>query len=177
MGELRFLATDAARAAFGELRAAHPTETFYGFAFIVGTGPLHVSAAANTEEGLTRTAERFAQDGYGTVEALSADAPGSLRWRTVDWEHHDVGVPHFGDVAAFVADTYGDADPDAIVDELSRELVGAVRDLNREDFFGWGPERDAVVVLIDTGDPADLLEHARDINPATPFARLQAALG
>ena len=33
------------------------------------------------------------------------------------------------------------------------------------------------VALALTGDPADLLELARDVNPAAPFARLQAALG
>jgi len=34
-----------------------------------------------------------------------------------------------------------------------------------------------VVVPVVTGDPADVLELARDVNPAVPFARLQAALG
>ena len=177
MGELRFLVTDAARAAFDELRGVHPDETFYGFSLLLAADPAGVRASANTEEGLRRVAERFAANGYGAVESLSANAPGSLRWRTSEWEYRDVGGGHFADVARFVADKVRDADPDEVLPGLVGELVGAVRDLNREDYFGWGPERDGVVVLVETSDPDDLLEYARDVNPATPFARLQAGFG
>ncbi len=91
----------------------------------------------------------------------------------VGLEHRSVGAGHFAEANALIAETVGPEDSDAV----SKALVGACRDLNREDFFGWGPERDAVVVLITTSDPADLVEFARDVNPAVPFARLQAALG
>ena len=173
MSELRFLLTDAARTAFGELRDRHPEETFYGFAVEVFAGTEGVGAFANTEEGLLRTATRFAADGYGAVESLASHSPGSLRWRTGDWEHRSVGAEHFAEANALIAKTVDSEDSGEVVDAL----VGACRDLNREDFFGWGPERDAVVVLIVTGEPADGLELARDVNPAVPFARLQAALG
>jgi hypothetical protein len=168
VGELRYLVADAARAAFEDLRAACPGETFYAFALEVGGGA--VSASANTEEGLRRTAQRFADAGYGSADALASNERGSLRWRTDDWEHRGADGAHFSDANALVA---GGEDPGDVVDEL----VGALRDLNREDFFGWGPERDAVVVLVLTVDPGDVLELARDVNPAVPFARLQAALG
>jgi len=57
-----------------------------------------------------------------------------------------------------------------------------------EPFYGFAPElspgsamvaasANTVVVPVVTGDPADVLELARDVNPAVPFARLQAALG
>ncbi len=167
------MVTDAARTAFAELRDAHPSESFYAFALGVGPGAASVVASANTESGLWRVAERFAADGYGAAETLAGDGPGSLRWRTRDWEHLDVGAEHFADANALIAETVDTDDPGEVVDGL----VGAFRDLNREDFFGWGPERDAVVALIVTGDPADVLELARDVNPAVPFARLQAALG
>lgn len=172
MGELRFLAVDAARAAFGDLRGSHPAETFYVFALTVAPDGASVAAAANTEEALMRTAERFAADGYGSVESLTSNTPASLRWRVAEWGYREVGAADFAEVNAFLA---GGGDP--IDGALTGELVGALRDLNREDFFGWGPERDAVVLLIVTDDPADLLELARDVNPATPFARLQEALG
>ena len=119
-----------------------------------------------------RVAERYAADGYGQVGRLASDEPGSLRWRTSDWEHRSVGPDDFAEANALIAESVGPEDSDEVV----TALVGACRDLNREDFFGWGPERDAVVVLITTSDPADLMEYARDVNPAVPFARLQAAL-
>ena len=173
MSELRFLLTDAARAAFGELRNDHPGEAFYGFALGLLPATAEVTAAANTEEGLIRTATRYASDGYGQVESLASHEPGSLRWRTADWEHRSVGVEYFAEANVLIVETVDPQDPGDVVDAL----VGALRDLNREDFFGWGPERDAVVALIETGDPADLMELARDVNPAVPFARLQIALG
>ena len=173
MSELRGLLTDAARTAFDELREAHPDEVFYAFALGVADGTPTVAASANTEAGLLRVAERFATDGYGQVERLASDEPGSLRWRTSDWVHGSVGAGHFAEANALIAETVDPEDSDVVV----KALVGACRDLNREDFFGWGPQRDAVVVLITTSDPADLTEYARDVNPAVPFARLQAALG
>jgi hypothetical protein len=173
VSELRGLLSDAARMAFDELREAHPSEVFYAFALEVADGTAMVSASANTEGGLRRVAERFAAEGYGQAERLASDEPGSLRWRTSDWVHKSVGAGHFEAANALIAETVDPEDSGAVV----KALVGACRDLNREDFFGWGPERDGVVVLITTSDPADLLEHARDVNPAVPFARLQAALG
>ena len=135
-------------------------------------GTAEVAAAANTEEGLLRTATRYAADGYGQVESLAAHGPGSLRWRTADREHRSVGAEYFAEANALIVETVDPEDPGEVVDAL----VGAIRDLNREDFFGWGPERDAVVALIETGDPADLLDLGRDANPAVPFARLQTGL-
>lgn len=173
MSELRGLLGDAARAAFDEIREAHAGEVFYAFALEVADGTPTVSASANTEGGLLSVAERFAAEGYGQFERLASDAPGSLRWRTGEWVHSPVGAGHFAEANALIAETVDAEESDRVV----KALVGACRDLNREDFFGWGPERDAVVVLITTSDPADLMEYARDVNPAVPFARLQAALG
>lgn len=174
---LRYLAAEAARSAFTALRDDRPGEAFYGFALVLSPTAPHLTAAANTEEALRRTAERYAADGYGTAEALAANAPGSLRWRTPNWEYRTADAELSEEAEAAVAQIVEGSDWDDAAGGLARELVGAIRDLNREDFFGWGPDRDAVVVLIDTDDPDDLLEHARDINPATPFARLQAGLG
>ncbi len=173
MSELRGLLTDAARAAFGELREGHPDEACYGFALELSPGGATVAASANTEEGLLRAAARYTADGYGSIEALASHEAGSLRWRTADWEYRSLGAEHFAAANALIAETVDPRDPGEVMDAL----VGACRDLNREDFFGWGPERDAVVVLVLTGDPADLLELARDVNPAVPFARLQTGLG
>jgi hypothetical protein len=171
VSELRGLLLDAARAAFDGLRQAYPGEVFYGFALEVADGTPLVAAAANTESGLLGVAERFAADGYGDVVRLASDGLGSLRWRTADWVHRAVGADSFAEANAVIAETVDPDDSDPVI----AALVGACRDLNREDFFGWGPERDAVVVLITTSDPADLMEYARDVNPAVPFARLQAA--
>ena len=177
MGELRFLVTDGARAAFEKLRSGEAGETFYAYSLAVAQAPLRVTASANSEEGLAVTAERFAADGYGSVEGLTANAPNSLRWRTKEWAYRDVGAAHLADANAWIADEFCDADPEEAVGDIVDELIGALRDLGREDFFGWGPDRDAVVVLVETGDPDDVLEFARDVNPAVPFARLQTGLG
>ena len=100
-----------------------------------------------------------------------------MRWRTADWAYRSDGEPHFDGANRWLADEAGERDLQEAVDDLVDEFIGAMRDLDREAFFGWGPERDAVVVLLETGDPDDLLELARDVNPAVPFARLQAGLG
>jgi hypothetical protein len=177
MGDLRFLAADAAREALAALREASHGEALYGFCLTIGSGPPGVSAAANTEAALGRTAERFAADDYGDAAALAANTPGSLRWRTAEWAYRAPTGEALADLDREVAALIGAADdPDEAREAVTRSFVGALRDLGREDAFGWGPERDAIVVLIETGDPADTLELARDVNPAVPFARLQAGL-
>src|SRR5690242_11054054 len=96
------LLLDASRAAFKEVQAAHPDETFYGFGLFHEPLFGYIVPTANPEEGLIRRAEYYKEDhwnlGYArqSIDALSV----ILRWSPADWAYHLAGKEHFDSVGA-----------------------------------------------------------------------------
>jgi hypothetical protein len=158
---LRPLVREAARAAFAALRSRRGKERLYAFALHVTAGGA-ILPSANSEERLAR-------------------AGGAGRWLPLGWAYHGQGAQHFAEVQGQLA-----AGPDPAVltvpareRHLARLLAmcsAALAELDDEGFFGRGPDRERVVLLVTLEDAAPelLAQIARQINPAAAAARLLA---
>ena len=77
---------EAATTAVIELRSAHPSEHFYGFALYTDDGVAGICAAANSEEGLTSAILRYKfKDPRENI---------ALRWDTGEWQYEGFGSSH-----------------------------------------------------------------------------------
>ncbi len=143
---------DAVRAAFAEVREAHPDERFYVFALFSENGD-DLQPTCNTHEALARTAK---------AKGLSEDA---LRYLAEEFAYHQHGEEHFASLGPRPAKRgFGPA-------------VRALQDLDREGFFGKGKARAEVAVLVLRSDAnnREIIELARELNPPTVAARIEAA--
>jgi WD40 repeat protein len=141
--------TKAARAAFSEVRAAHPDEHFYVFALFSETGD-DLQPTCNTEEALARVTRRLRRTKPSDLE--------ELRYFAEEFAYHQAGEEHFAAIDA-ISETPGDDDRAA--------ATAALRELEREGFFGRGKARRDVAVLVLLSDQSNenVLEHARQLNP------------
>ncbi|MBN9524097.1 DUF4303 domain-containing protein [bacterium] len=166
------------RASFTSLRQEHAGERVYGYALVVGDMMNHVGAAAHTEEGLDRAADRYLALGY---RATRGDAREHLRWY-LRWNCDD-GWTHFAaDPNPFVTanallaacgDPY-EAFSDGGGPDLAEELfLAALHECYAAGVFGADG---AVTVTLYTGDDAakDAARWVKRANPPAVFARWQA---
>jgi hypothetical protein len=169
---------DAIRAALGSAvgeylrRAAdlHPGETVYGFLLEMSTEGFSVYGACNTEENLTRVAERCAADspddeGVNTVEKARAS------WR---WGFADEGWCRPPNVAFEAVNGLLDhAREEGLYEEYSDDLatvcVEVLKELGAAGAFNIGPGggRIGIGLCFIGGDnsPEEFLRWARQVNP------------
>ena len=165
----------AARAAFTEVREAHPDETFYCYALLTNELAQSVAPTCMSEEGLARVAREYAERS-GTPPEQEAE---ELRWFEADSPYNLLGLEHFDDVMD-VLNARGDpweldgAALDAEVDARLEAFFRALARLDEEGFFGRGADRDRVVVNVLEGDQSDrsILANARRLNPPAAVRRL-----
>jgi hypothetical protein len=163
---LRSLIRDAARTAFTELRQAHPDETFYAFSLYTDDGAMTIMPAANSEEGYRRKVQSY---GYTKPQDTSY-----VRWATAEWAYEAAGEGHF-DAAHDLLNGPGRDDGEderAFIHFLGRlieSMVGALKDLDEEGFFGAGKAREGVTlfVTISDSDLSDAVEKrsSSELNP------------
>ena len=177
---LSTLIRNAARQAFGELRRAHPDETFYAFALYTDDGWMTIVPAANSEEGFRRVAE----DDPDPAEHHYA------RWATAEWAYEAVGDEHFDAAndllnASPTDDRTGEDEParqerryGGQGEALLACMVEGLRLLDAEGFFGTGEDRERVTLFVSISDSDEAEEvetsSARQINPpgvAAAFAK------
>ncbi len=168
---LKTAITDAARFAFTELRAAHPSETFYTYALYTSNDGDYVTPTANTEEALRRVAGKHTGGPGGAEEDFAG-----LRWSPCDWEYHLAGQHHFDDAQVLLNARPRPDDFDQAEAEVTARLkifTEALKALDQEGFFGTGKERAKVVLLIMMGDQDTklLLDGAKKLNPAGVYKR------
>ena len=182
---LSTLIRDAARAAFGDLRRAHPQEAFYAFALYTDEGWMTIVPAANSEEGFRRA----------TGEGMDPVNRRYYRWATAEWAYETAGDEHFDAANALLNTPPPGAEPtDEEADEaeeaeearryrekgdaLLGSMVEGLRLLDAEGFFGTGEAREAVTlfVSISDSDEAEALEtsSARQLNPPAVAAAFAA---
>lgn len=171
---------DAARAAFGDLRRAHPQETFYAFALYTDDGWMTVVPSANSEEGFHRAA------GDDTDPAERAYS----RWATAEWAYEATGNEHFDAANDLLnapdqneeATDLGEAEElrahRGKGEALLASMVEGLRLLDAEGFFGTGEDREKVTLFVSISDSDEAEEtettSARQLNSpqvATAFAR------
>lgn len=160
------------------VRSANPHEHFYYFALVTTGDALRPAPSACSLEGLQRSLARYRAKG-------SACEPAALRWSEADSPYHLHGDEHFGDVEAlFLLGGDHRALPDlAYEEEVARRfqaMEDALRDLDREGFFGTGSQRFAIVINVVAPGEEDedvILARAARLNPAESLVQLRHDLG
>jgi hypothetical protein len=160
---IRSAIRDAARAAWRDLRAARPDETFYYFGLATTPQSHRPAPTAASREGLDRTIAGYREQ---LVELLHDE----VRWSDLESPYAFSGDAHFRTVERLF-DALGE--PFDRAEDLNRTLreamVEALQDLDAEGFFGEGAARDGVVVDVTVRDGASTvaaLASAGRLNPA-----------
>ena len=167
---LRVQIREAARSAFGALRAQHPGEQFYAMALYTDDGAMTVCPSANSEEAF----QRILLDGEFTDPADVASA----RWGTAEWAYEAVHAERFDAPCNRLSTHLLTLDDDrafgAFRSRLHDTMVQALADLDQEGFFGAGADRQAPTLFcsISDSDEAEALEDrsAEQLNPPAVFA-------
>lgn len=175
---LRSAIREASRRAFSAVRDAHPDEHFYYFALVTTGDGLRPGPSASSVEGLERTSNEYQARG----DALSER---DLRWSEADSPYNLFGDEFFDEVEAFflAGGDHRDLPEGEYIAEVERRyeaMEAALRDLDREGFFGSGPKRAAVVVnVVAPGDESEdgILERAARLNPPESLDQLRNDLG
>ena len=177
---------EASKAAFSALIAANPGQTFYAFALFTDDSLQFMHAAANTEEALTATVQRYRETvdpDYGTTSTRTG-----MRWSYGDWGffvYEDSN--HFGEVNRILSTNFdrmlADEEYDGGLGPLWAAALDGFSRLDSEGFFGTGPAR-SKITLLPVGDlpgelgrtwvsalnPPDVAERFARYNPDAPDA-------
>ena len=148
--------SEALRTTFGDLLKSNPDRSFYAFAIWTDDSLQFASLAANTEEGLVATVERYKREvdpEYGTTSTQNG-----MRWSYGDWEFFpvDEGEAHLTDVNAVLQENFN-ADEEVFehqIGALWQALLDGFLQLEKEGFFGTGDERSKTTLLV-VGDLGD----------------------
>jgi len=149
----------ALKAAFSELIRSRPKETFYAFALFTDDSLQFMAPAANTEEALTATVQRYREKvdpKYGTISTRAG-----MRWSAGDWRFYgDFGDEHFKTInKALIANIDGpDEQYEAGFDSLWAAGLEGFQRLEKEGFFGSGPTRSNVTLLLVGDLPQEKIE-------------------
>ena len=139
----------ALKAAFSELIRANPGQEFYAFAVFTDDSLQFLHPAANTEEALTATVQRYRETvdpKYGTTSTRAG-----MRWAYGDWGHFaDFGEEHFEAInEALIENIDGpDEEYEARIDSLWAAILSGFQRLEKEGFFGSVPERSKITLLL-----------------------------
>lgn len=166
--------------AFNAIKDAHSDEQLYAFALYSCPEALYIMPSFNTEEGLTRVAQRYLEKHGGSLEGQRR----SLRWNPCDWAYHLEGKAFFEKATelmneswSFLVDYEGlnaDGHGQTQVFETCIEVLQA---LDKQGVFGQDAERLNLTVLLTMGDGnKDFLTWAKLLNPAPVYERLAAQL-
>ena len=91
----------ASKAAFSEVVQKHPEQSFYAFGLFTDDSLQFVYPVANTEEGLTKTVERYKREVDPKYGCTSTRA--GMRWSYGDWDFFpDIGGDHFAKINEIV---------------------------------------------------------------------------
>jgi hypothetical protein len=157
----------AAKAAFDEVRAAHPTDHFYAFGLYTDDSVAGISPAANTEEALAATIAKYNHTDRADV---AFD-----RWSGVEWSHAGFGWEHFQDVYNAIMNMDRDDDFGAFRESVFELMVSVLSELDDEGTFGSGRQREQVTLLCfvtDSADSEDLERRSiRALNPSSVVRR------
>lgn len=166
------------KASFASLRQQYAGEQLYGYALVVGDMMNHVGAAAHTEEGLGRVADRYVSNGY---RATKGDAREQirwlLRWNCDDgWTHFAADPNPFATANTLLAacgdphEEFYDGGGTALAEEL---FLAALHECYAAGVFG---KDEAVTVSLYTGDDAekDVVRWVKRTNPPAVFERWKA---
>ncbi len=172
---------DAIPKAFDEVKIAHEAEQLYAFALYSSPEALYIMPSANTEEGLTRVAQRYLQTYGGSLEAQRA----GLRWNPDDWAYHLEGESCFHQVAQIMGESwsflvdYDGANADLHAQaQVFETCIEVLQILDAQGVFGQHEARQNITLLLTMGDidNAAILAWAKRLNPTVVYERLTVQL-
>ncbi len=163
----------ALKAAFSDLIRANPNQTFYTFALFTDDSLQFMHPAANSEQALTATVQRYRKKvdpKYGTTSTRTG-----MRWSYGDWGFFaNFGEKHFKMInKALIANIDGpDEEYEARIDSLWAAALDGFKRLEKERFFGSGSERSKITLLLVGDLPSKPVEKwAKALNPPSVAKR------
>jgi hypothetical protein len=172
---------EASKAAFSTLIAENAGQPFYAFALFTDDSLQFMYPAANTDEALTATVQRYRETVDPQYDTISTRT--GMRWSYGDWGFfpYETG-DHFAEVNSLLSknfDTMMDDDAfEGVLETLWAAALSGFRRLETEGFFGTGSARSAIT-LLPVGDlPEELVQSwVSALNPpdvAERFAKYDA---
>lgn len=158
----------AIKAAFSACMKLHPREQFYAFGLFTDDSLQFLHPVANSEEGLSETVADYRKTvdpKYGTTSTRNG-----MRWSYGDWKFFpDCDEKAFKKVNKTLSanfDRMMEDDTNDNTKELWAAILQAFQRVNKEGFFGTGPER-ARITLLPVGDLSEKLinKWVRALNP------------
>lgn len=157
----------ALKSAFTELMTANPDAHFYAFAVFTDDSLQFLNPAANTEEALTTTVQRYREDvdpKYGCSSTRTG-----MRWSYGDWGFFaNFGTGHFDEInEALIENIDGPDDVyESRIDSLWAAVLEGFQRLEEEEFFGKGEGRSKITLLAVGDLPEELVvEWVSVLNP------------
>jgi hypothetical protein len=184
--EARRLIKEGAKAYFRELREKRPEQVIYTYAITGSEDAPALGLAANSEQGYEKVLAGYRDDTSfrETLKEMGLEfSPFDYRWRFPEWVFGG-GAQHMGpvsDILEAVELEKEDPGPETDVefkDQVYAAMVLGLRDLDAEDLFGTGADRQKINLLCSLSDSADCawLEHryAHLLNLLEVFDRFYA---
>lgn len=169
-GELTDRVHLALKAAFTELIAKNPDQSFYAFGLFTDDSLQFLHPVANTEESLTATVQHYRENVDTKNGSISTDT--SMRWSYGDWDFFpDAGGGHFTEINEVVRANFdADASVTAMGDDEWTAAWNAIQEgfrrLDAEEFFGRGSDRAKVTLLLVGDLPEEMIDAwALALNP------------
>jgi hypothetical protein len=164
----------AAKAAFSELIRSHPDQNFYTFGLWTDDSLQFLHAVSNTEEALASTVKRYRETVDPKHGCTSTSA--GMRWSYGDWEFFpEVGAKYFAEINEVVRSNFDsdESEFEAGLELLWSAILDGFQRLEKEHFFGSGPQRSKTTLLL-VGDlpPALVNQWAAALNPPDVADRL-----
>jgi hypothetical protein len=168
----------AARLTFSVYKQQHPDEDFYAFALYTDDDAGGANCAANTEQSLKRATQSYIDGGYTLPE------PGQMRYIPDEWVYSGAegSIDAWGKIwemnEALAAD-------DSFWFKRYKKkaleaMILALKDLDADEFFGTGRDRERITLLIWITDSADAenwwLRSIEQLNPKPVYKRFLSEL-
>ena len=144
------LVYEAAKAAFSALMRENAGQTLYAFGLWTDDSLQFLHAAANSEEALTATVQRYRETVDPKYGCTSTRA--GMRWSYGDWGFfpYEDG-DHFGEINRILSSNFdrivSDEEFHAGLEPLWASTLNGFRRLESEGFFGTGPARSKITLL------------------------------
>jgi hypothetical protein len=141
---------EASKGAFSAVIGANPNQSFYAFALWTDDSLQFLYPAANTEEALTATVRRYRETVDPKYGCTSTQA--GMRWSYGDWGFFpaEVGEKYFEDINEALRVNIESTEEEfkAGIELLWPAILSGFQRLELERFFGSGPERSKITLLL-----------------------------
>jgi hypothetical protein len=152
---------EALKAAFSDLISANTSQSFYAFGLFTDDSLQFLHPVANTEEALTATVQRYRETVDPKYGCTSTRA--GMRWSYGDWGFFPYqGGDYFGEINRILNSNFdrivADEEFDGGLESLWNSILNGFRRLESENFFGAGPARSKITLLVVGHVPSELVK-------------------